>query len=257
MIPYVLPPLTGLHILVTRPAHQAESLNHRLSSLGAHITALPALDIIANDYTPPNQTYDLLIFISSNAVHLGQSILAAQPQARIAAVGKRTADALLAAGHQVDIAPEAAASSEVLLNHPLLMNPPKRILIVRGVGGRELLQETLTQRGSQVDVVEVYRRIPHQPEPQQLQLIQSQLADDLIDLITLTSVEVVHAVHNLLGSVMTQRDIPFLAGSTRIAQAAQALGWEGETILAHSPEDEQLISALTRWHTRARTDLLR
>jgi uroporphyrinogen-III synthase len=257
MIPYVLPPLTGLHILVTRPAHQTELLSQRLMALGAQITVLPALDIIANDFTSPTQPYDLLIFISSNAVHFGQALLATQPQARIAAVGQRTTDALLAAGQQVDITPEAAASSEALLQHPLLTNPPKRILIVRGVGGRELLQETLTQRGSQVDVVEVYRRIPHQPEPQHLHDIHAQLADNLIHLITLTSVEVVHAVQDLMGSLLTQRDIALLAGSARIAQAARALGWRGETILARSPEDEQLISALTRWHTRARSELLR
>lgn len=257
MIPYVLPPLTGLHILVTRPVHQTEPLNSRLTALGAQIATLPALDIIANDYAAPTQSYDLLIFISSNAVRFGHSLLEAQPQARIAAVGTRTTESLVAAGHSVDIAPEAASSSEALLHHPLLVNPPKHILIVRGVGGRTLLQEELTARGSQVDIVEVYRRTPHQPDPQQLQHIQAQLADGLIDLITLTSVEVVQAVHGLFGSLIAQRNIGLLAGSTRIAQAAHRLGWQGETILAESPEDEQLISALTRWHTRARNELLR
>lgn len=257
MIPYILPPLTGLHILVTRPAHQTEPLNSRLTSLGAQITALPALDIVAHDHALPSQPYDLLIFISSNAVRFGQPLLATQPQARIAAVGSHTAEALLATGQQIDIAPETASSSEALLNHPLLITPPKNILIVRGLGGRTLLQETLTARGSQVDVIEVYQRIPHQPDPQQLQHIQTQLEGGLIDLITLTSVEVVHAVQDLFGSHIAQRNIGLLAGSARIAQAAHALGWQGETILADSPEDGQLISALTRWHTRARSELVR
>ena len=48
-----------------------------------------------------------------------------------------------------------------------------------------------------------------------------------------------------------------LAGSSRIAQAARDLGWQGECVLADSPEESSLISSLTRWHTRARSELIR
>ena len=160
MIPYLIPPLSGLSILVTRPALQSASLNNRLIALGAQVTLLPVIEIISRECQLPGQRYDLLIFISSNAVHHGQAILAAQPQARIAAVGTSPAQALISSGHQVDVTPELSASSEALLNHPLLKTPTAR-------------------------------------------------------------------------------------------------GWQGECVLADSPEESSLISSLTRWHTRARSELIR
>jgi uroporphyrinogen-III synthase len=257
MIPYLIPPLSGLSILVTRPALQSASLNNRLIALGAQVTLLPVIEIISRECQLPGQRYDLLIFISSNAVHHGQAILAAQPQARIAAVGTSTAQALISSGHQVDVTPELAASSEALLNHPLLQTPPARVLIVRGTGGRELLRDTLIARGSQVDVLEVYQRAPVQPETAQLNLIQQQMNDGLIDIVTLTSVEIVHAMHGLMGNCLIAGHAGMLAGSSRIAQAARDLGWQGECVLADSPEESSLITSLTRWHTRARSELIR
>lgn len=257
MIPYLIPPLSGLSILVTRPALQTAPLNNRLIALGAQVKQLPVIEIMPREFLPPEKSYDLLIFISSNAVQHGQTILADQPQARIAAVGTSTAQALISSGHQVDVTPELAASSEALLNHPLLQAPPARVLIVRGTGGRELLRDTLIARGSQVDVLEVYQRVPVQPEPAHLNLIQQQMNEGLIDIVTLTSVEIVHALHGLIGNSLIAGHAGMLAGSSRIAQAARELGWHGECVLADSPEESALIASLTRWHTRARSELIR
>ncbi len=257
MIPYPLPPLTGLSILVTRPAMQAGSLHAQLVRLGAQVTLFPALEIQPHPFDLPTLRYDLLIFISSNAVQHGLTLLNDQNQARIAAVGTSTAQALIDAGHAVDISPEAAANSEALLQHPLLRNPPNKVLIIKGTGGRELLRETLIARGSQVDVLEVYRRIPSQPHQDLLEEVQRLLENNLIDLITLTSTEMVYALDRLIGTVIAKRNIGLLTGSIRIAQVAREAGWQGECIVADSPEETQLIRSLTRWHTRARTELLR
>ncbi|MGD9842706.1 MAG: uroporphyrinogen-III synthase [Steroidobacteraceae bacterium] len=257
MIPYLVPPLQGLSILVTRPALQSDALNTRFVSLGAQVMCLPAIDIASCNFQLPTTHYDLLIFISSNAVRFSRAVLVAHAQARIAAVGTSTAQALIDAGYQVDITPQLAANSETLLSHPLLQTPPAKILIVRGIGGRELLRNTLIERGSEVDVLEVYRRQPSQPDPAQLQAIQFQLQSDALTVITLTSVAIVQSLHTLLGTAITAPQVILLAGSTRIARAAQQLGWQGEIVLAYSPEDVSLVAALTRWHTRARNELIR
>jgi uroporphyrinogen-III synthase len=260
MIPLLIPPLTGLQILVTRPALQAESLCQRIEALGGAVLRLPTLSIEPREVVVPDTKYDLLIFISSNAVQHGQVILKAQPQARIAAVGSATAHALQALGHSIDVAPEQAASSEALLAHPLLLNPPPNVLIVRGNGGRELLRDTLVARGSKVDVVEAYQRVAAQPDVQQLAALKLQLHADALDVISVTSVDILQALDAMLDADTRQlahHTRVLLAGSARIASAARAVGWQGECVIASSPEDTALISALVRWHTRARSELLR
>jgi len=255
MIPYVVPPLTGLQVLVTRPALQAEPLCQRIASLGGGVSRLPVLAIEPRVVELPTMAYDLLIFISTNAVQHGQIVLAAQSQARLAAVGMATTKTLQALGHDIDITPEQAANSETLLAHPLLQTPPANILIVRGSGGRELLRDTLTARGSRVDVIEVYERIAVTPPSEHYQALQTQLRNNDLDIVSITSVDILRALDAVLDDatrLLIQR-CTLLAGSARIAQAARDAGWCGQHIIAESPEDAALITALTRWYTRART----
>ena len=254
MIPLLLPPLTGLRVLVTRPALQAEALCQRITSLGGEVSRLPVLAIEPRTTTLPTTAYELLIFISTNAVQHGQPVLAAQPQARIAAVGAATAQALQTMGHNIDITPEHAANSETLLAHPLLQSPPANILIVRGSGGRELLRDTLITRGSRVDVVEVYERVAVTPAAECRHELQRQLNAGELDIISITSVDILRALDALLDTDIRElaHDCTLLVGSARIAKAARDSGWHGEHIVAESPEDAALITALTRWYTRAR-----
>lgn len=259
MIPLLIPPLTGLQILVTRPALQAEGLCKHIVDLGGTVLRLPALSIEAKSVELSAIHYDLLIFISSNAVQHGQAIVKAQSQARIAAVGSATAQALQTLGHNIDVTPEQAANSEALLAHPLLMNPPAKILIVRGNGGRELLRDTLTARGSTVDIAEVYVRQPATADAMQLALVTQQLQAGELDVISVTSVETLQALDAMFDPDTRQlaHACTLLAGSARIASAARDAGWQGECVIADSPEDARLVAALTRWYTRARSELLR
>ena len=259
MIPYLVPPLTGLQVLVTRPALQAEPLCQQVVKLGGEVLRLPVLAIEPRSAELPTLAYDLLIFISTNAVQHGQAVLASQPRARIAAVGTATAQALQALGHAIDITPEHAANSEALLAHPLLQSPPANILIVRGSGGRELLRDTLAARGSRVDVVAVYERIAVVPAAEHYAALRLQLHNGELDVISVTSVDILRALQALLDaeSLALLHACTLLAGSARIAKAARESGWQGEYIIADSPEDAALLAALTRWYTRARGELLR
>ena len=252
MIPLLLQPLTGLHVLVTRPAAQSEVLSNDLQAAGAQVTRWPALQIVPLNYALPETRYDLLIFVSANAVQHGQNLLTQQPQARLAAVGPTTAAALHTLGQRVDAVPEQGADSEALLAHPLLQPPPPHILLVRGQGGRELLRDELRARGSQVTVLETYTRQMTQPDAAAVHALQQALQDELIDIVTATSVDVLHALHTQLGDCLLQPGLTLLAGSARIAQAALDMGWPGEYVLARSPQDRDLLTALSLWHARQR-----
>jgi uroporphyrinogen-III synthase len=85
------------------------------------------------------------IFVSANAVDKG--LAAAQRagawpvQARVAAVGEATAQALHAGGFRDVLAPRERHDSEALLELPQLRHVAgERVMIFRGQGGRERLK---------------------------------------------------------------------------------------------------------------------
>jgi uroporphyrinogen-III synthase len=258
MIPLVLPPLYALSVLVTRPAHQATSLCERISGMGGIALPLPMLDIEAllvdqSQFNEP--AYDLVIVTSSNAVRHGLPLWRAQQKAKFAVIGNSTAAALTELGGHVDIVP-LHASSESLLEHATLQSP-SRVLLIRGAAGRELLPETLTARGAQVHIAEVYRRVTAQHDDAARHTLLQQWQEHMIDVVVVTSVEILDALHELLESLRshagaTLPPLPLLAGSTRIAARAQELDWQGPCLVSASPEDNDVLVTLQRWHTRAR-----
>ncbi len=105
---------------------------------------------------------DLYVFISPNAVTFAGRLLEGHSLpdgARLAAVGSGTAQALQQAGFKVDLLPDARFDSEGLLALPELSRlAGRRVVIVRGEGGRPLLGDELRARGADVVYAEVYRR---------------------------------------------------------------------------------------------------
>ncbi|HET9444860.1 MAG TPA: uroporphyrinogen-III synthase, partial [Steroidobacteraceae bacterium] len=162
MIPRVVPPLTGLTVLVTRPAVQCAVLCAEIERQGGSAIAFPAVEIepVAAQATVASADYDLVVFVSVNAVEHGARQVTRTTRTRIAAIGRATAAALAAAELAADIVPEAGFTSEALLAHPQLqLATGARVLIVRGEGGRELLKDTFVANGMAVETREVYRRV--------------------------------------------------------------------------------------------------
>jgi len=253
VIPFLVPPLRGASILVTRPAAQAASLAARIELLGGEAILLPAIAIepLAVEAVVD---HDLAIFVSSNAVEHGARLIAASTTTRIAAIGKSTASALQALNIAVDIVPEAESNSEALLAHPgLALAPGSRVLIVRGVGGRTLLQESFSAAGMSVQVLEVYRRVLPAIEATTLTSLEERWRAGDLDIVTVTSVETLTNLAALLGDQGMLQDIPLLIASTRIREAAAAMGLRGDIVLARGADDESLLGALSYWRARARS----
>lgn len=82
---------------------------------------------------------------------------------RIAAIGKGSAKVLAQYGVQNVITPKQKFDSEALLELPELQAiTGKRIVIFRGDGGRELLDDELARRGARYEYAECYRhQKPH------------------------------------------------------------------------------------------------
>ena len=100
-------------------------------------------------------------------------------------MGAATAQVLQAQGLKVDFSAQGD-DSEALLALPHLreaMNraATPRVLIVRGVGGRELLAGRLAEQGASVDYLELYRRnLPVYPAGTLLRRIEAERLNGLV-----------------------------------------------------------------------------
>lgn len=250
-------PLAGVSIALTRPPEQAATLSRAILAAGGQVLSFPLLDIVAleDDSTclqamTPVAQFDWVVFISSNAVAHGMPLLQQQgypDRVGFAAIGPTTAAALVARGVARVLVPQARYDSESLLALPELQNMQgKRVLIVRGVGGRELLAETLRQRGAVVVCAECYRRV--NPQTSSAPLQQAQSAGNLHGIVV-TSSEALRHLWALAGAADWLKSIPLFVNHARIAEEAARLGLQ--TVTAHAPGDMEMLDVLSRYFNKS------
>ena len=137
---------------------------------------------------------DWAIFISSNAVQnslprLIQQLGHIPPNLKFAAIGPKTAADLAEFGVQNTLTPQDRFDSEALLALPEMQAiKNQKVMIFRGIGGREVLAETLKQRGATVDFAESYQRVNPQKD---LTVLETLLAKKQLDAIVVTSSEAI------------------------------------------------------------------
>lgn len=223
-------PLAGRTIAVTRPPEQATKLTAAIKAAGGSVISFPLLDIKGleslDDFhaavTPLSQ-FDWAVFISSNAVQHGMPLLqqAGIPaQLKFAAIGPTTAASLQGFGIAEILTPLERFDSEALLALPALQQMQgQRVLIVRGVGGREVLAETLKQRGADVVFGECYRRV----NPQSSAQVLAQAYDNgKLQGIVVTSSEALRFLLDLAQDAAWLKATPLFVNHARIAEQAKA-----------------------------------
>jgi uroporphyrinogen-III synthase len=249
--------LTGIGVLVTRPEHQAQHLCQLIESEGGAAVRYPALVIkprpdraAVRAAVGPADRYDLVLFVSANAVRYGADILGERRDLAVGAIGQATAAALNAAGYRVSLMPEEGADSESLLAMPALAHMHgQRVLIVRGSGGRDVLRETLSARGAQVQYAEVYTREAAYPSLERKTEIEALWRQGGISVYTATSVELLEAFVGIVTARCRElmHSTALVTGSRLVAEAATRLGIGSPILLADSPDDAALVGALVRW----------
>ena len=242
-------PLAGLKILVTRPRDQAVQLARDIEQAGGIPLLFPLLDIAPVQDVQALQEqvsrlvdFNLAIFISPNAVQYGMAaireVLGSIPEnMKIATIGMGSAKALRELGIMDVLVPDERYDSEGLLDQ-LQHVAGWRVMIFRGDGGRELLGDTLKQRGASVEYVACYRR--------------SKPGQDLVldahpDAMTVTSSEALGYLWQMLDvkSQPALRDTPLFVPHPRIAELARRQGWVHVHLTGAG--DEGLLSALQDW----------
>ena len=250
------PPLAGRHIVVTRPAGQAAHLATTLAGLGAQPVLYPVLAIAPlTDVTPLLEValrldqFQLAAFVSPNAIE--QSLAAILPRRpwpatlRIAAIGKSSEQTLDHFGLHADFAPTVRFDSEALLEHPGLQAVQGwKVLIFRGDGGREVLGDTLRERGASIEYITCYRRSCPDLSPAPLMKLWS---EHRLDAVTVTSSEGLRNLFEMIGALGQAwlKKPPVVVPHARIAEQAQRLGLQ--PVISTGPGDEGLVAGLLQY----------
>lgn len=249
-------PLTGINILVTRPAHQAGDLAARIRAAGGAPILFPVLEILDTEDQRPLldllarlDEFDLAIFISPNAVNKTMSLIRAKrtlpPKLKVAAVGQGTTRELRNFGVDEVIAPTWRFDSEALLDMDDLQQVKgKRVVVFRGDSGRELLGDELLKRGAVLEYAECYRRV--KPNTDTASLL-SAWANNEMNAITITSSEGLRNLFDMVGESgqVWLKKTPLFVSHERIVHAASKLGLT-QVILTAAGE-EGLLQGLSNY----------
>jgi len=254
-------PLAGISIAITRPIDQAKKLSALISQFGGTPISFPLIEITAlNDYSQFESVisqvsqYDWAIFISSNAVQNSMPRLLKQgvpAQLKFAAIGPVTAAELQDFGVKQVLTPASHAKpdeetkvrfdSESLLALPEMQAiQGKKVMLFRGIGGRDVLAETLKSRGAIVTFAECYRRINPQTN---CDLLTQLWAEKKLHGVVVTSSEAMRHLVDLAGDSAWLKNVTLFVNHARIAELPLQLGLKVK--VADAPGDEAMLRVIS------------
>lgn len=242
-------------ILFTRPKGQGEELILALEENGWHCVRQPLLTIQPYTNEQPEAfleikqhilnlcDFDTVISVSSNASTLAVDWIDQYwPQIPEGinwyAVGPSSALPFKKLG--IDFVTPAKNHSEGLLLLPDLQDMThKKVLILRGKGGRELLADTLKARGATVHYAQLYERVALTFEEGELARLLSQ---QQIHYALITSAEMAQQLANELATHGAAMNLYLIVPSQRIATMASTLGFEKVHVCGHLKAKNLLAS---------------
>jgi uroporphyrinogen III methyltransferase/synthase len=209
-------PLCGQTVVVTRAREQASSLVEGLRSLGARVLQCPSIRVEAlEDYSALDNaignlaTFDWVVFTSTNGVEQFWQRLAeheldarALAGAHLAAIGPATVAALMNRALRADFVPESSISEQVVEGLLQRGAGQGRVLIVRALEGREVLEARLREAGAEVTVAPCYRTVPDHSNAEQA---RSELAAGRVSWVTFTSSSTVRNFIDAVGAEVVRQ----------------------------------------------------
>ena len=214
-------------VVLTRQIKDSQALASQLREQGVETLQFPLMAIEplpVDSQGRPSAEHDatVLVFTSSNAVRYGLDAvrdLASDDTCAVIAVGKRTLEALQS--ESIDaIAPERE-DSEGILELPIFQDALiARVMVVKGEGGRDLLQRALIDQGVTVIDLNCYRRYWPAVDVDKL----DQFLADGVPFIHVASGEAVVRLTDLVSHAVL-RQASLVVPSQRVVHQARALGW--------------------------------
>ncbi|MGC8119987.1 uroporphyrinogen-III synthase [Marinobacter sp. VGCF2001] len=245
------PALEGRRILVCRPEPEASRLAEAFRRAGASVKVMPMMVREPLPETPEQRTilqeldnFSHIIAVSPYAARrLLDEIDQWWPQLPTGiqwyGVGAGTAAVFRDYGLKARM-PATGWTSEALLALASLQRlDGEKVLLARGEHGRELIRQTLTQRGAQITTLPLYRRsLPYYSAKQ----VQSAFADFCPDVVIALSGE---TLNNLVAlGARHQAPLPpalIVVPAQRVAEQARTLGFRSPLVPA-SLNDDDLVA---------------
>ena len=236
-------------LLITRPVAQSKNLESLLAENEIDFALFPAFEIKKSKPIALIEKYDVIIFISVNAVNFSEEYFdeLILSRSKVFAVGPVTANQLLQKKIKVDCYPKTNASSEELIKMKECQNLLNaKVLIVRGKGGSEILKDKLSI-SNQVDYFEVYERVPCEVTPQHVQSLKLFLNNPK-GILMATSMESLDNILNLVQSISFDlieafKEKKIIVFSMRLKVLAKEFGFKNIEI-TENPSDKDLVKLL-------------
>jgi len=252
-------PLAGVGVLVTRPRTQAAELVAAIEDKGGDAICFPVIEIVPRDDVAVAADAaalpqpDIAIFVSRNAVAYGLSHAAGVAKA---AIGPATAAAIRSAGQNVEIESSQGYNSESLLAEPALLDVVgKQVRIIRGGDGsggqgRELLADTLRERGAIISYLSVYGRGLPAISPDLLVEVETAWRGGKISAITVMSIETLNNLAALLPQWCAgqMRKVPLVTPTARVIKEVLDRYPASRPILATGPQATEMVEAIIAVH---------
>jgi uroporphyrinogen-III synthase len=161
---------------------------------------------------------------------------------KFAAIGHQTARELALYGIHDILTPHTRFDSETLLALGEMHDVANEtVVIFRGVGGRDVMADTLKSRGANVIFAECYRRINPQTDAQSLNNLWHQ---GQLDAVIVTSSEAMRNLLDMAGESEWLRHVTLCVNHARIAELPLQFGFK--VLVTDAPGDDAMIKCLSQ-----------
>lgn len=254
------------HVVLTRPRGQNKNLLECLSGRGLSCIELPMLEIAMLDAAEAIAAahvqigslhqYDYALFVSANAVESAAKFCRQQGvewPAELCCIGMGAATEKAIEHNGWHLLPQGA-ESVASLSSELMMQQPwaqlvkgLQVVIVKGEGGREYMQQTLADRGAHVAELLLYRRERPVYSNEFLSRSLCEVAQSAqSSAIVLASADTLNNWHHALeqsGLIALKRQLNLVVPSQRVAELAREKGFS-EIRVASGASNDAFIQAL-------------
>ena len=237
-------------VLVTRPKHQQSSFLARCADAGLDTLSLPCIDILPVDCSIDSAEIaaaEFVFFTSRNAVEFAHAI---QPlpwkETSVYCIGRATQRALAHFNQDLAHPPIEPFTSEAFIDWLKTQPAISSALMIKGVGGRDLIETFLEETGASVSIKNVYKRVTPVVSDAERHRV---FVDTPPDIISVTSDDVLRNLVNIAGPTYAAElhATPIVVNSERCADLAVRLGFDHGPIIANPPGDDGQIDGIKHW----------